>query len=121
MPNGRNHNFVIQTRQKADVLFVLSADDQNLPAAEVEFNARKVEGYARILFLAYAGAAFTIDVFQATTGRGTYVQTHTLTSVAGPGGEQIISTSIEPTGSYMKITLNSGEQAIQLKVLGRPV
>ncbi len=119
MPNGRNHNFVIQTRQKTDVLFVLSSEEP--AAAEVAFNARKVEGYARILFLAYAGAAFSIDVFQATTGRGTYVQTHTLTSVAGPGGEQIISTSIEPTGSYMKITLNSGEQPIQLKVLGRPV
>jgi len=119
MPNGRNHNFVIQTRQKADVLFALSSEEA--VETEVEFAARKVEGYARILFLAYAGAAFSIDVFQATTGNGTYAQTHTLTSVAGPGGEQIISTSIEPTGSYMKITLNSGGQPIQLKVLGRPV
>jgi len=121
MPNGRNHNFVIQTRQKTDVLFALSVVEPEVAEATVAFAARKVEGYARVLFLAYAGAPFSIDVFQATTGRGTYVQTHTLTSVLGPGGEQIISTSIEPTGSYMKITLNSGGQPIQLKVLGRPV
>lgn len=119
MSNGKNHGFVMQTRQKADVLFVLSSEVA--VAAEVEFAARKVEGYARILFLAYAGASFSIDVFQGTTGKGTYVQTHTLTSAAGPGGEQLISVSIEPTGSYMKITLNSGEQPIELKVLGRPV
>ena len=119
MPNGRNHNFVIQTRQKTDVLFVLSTETP--AAAEVEFNARKVEGYARILFLAYAGAAFSIDVFQGTTGRGTFVQTNTLTSVASPDGSQVVSVSLEPTGSYMKITLNSGEQPIELKVLGRPV
>lgn len=119
MPNGRNHNFVIQTRQKTDVLFSLSTET---PAdAEVAFNARKVEGYARVLFLAYAGAAFTIDVFQGTTGRGTFVKTNTLASAAGPDGEQIVSLSLEPTCSYMKITLNSGGQPIELKVLGRPV
>ena len=119
MLNGRNHNFVIQTRQKDDVLFVLSATE---PAeATIEFKVRKVEGYARILFLAFAGAPFSIDVFQGPTGTGPFVKTTTLVSAAGPDGEQIISVSLEPTGSYMKIILNSGEQPIQLKVLGRPV
>lgn len=122
--NGRNHNFVIQTRQKVDELFTLVSDIEAPVAAgtPVAFPARKVEGYARVLFFAVGSAPFSIEVLQGTTATGTFVQTTTLTSVAGPGGEQIISASIEPTGSYMKINLISAtDQPIGLKVLGRPV
>lgn len=125
MPNGRNHGFVVQTRQKADELFVVSASaDSPIDAgAEVELNIRKVEGYARILFLAHAAAAFTIHVLEGTTKDGTFVEVETLIAAANPDGTFVVCESIEPCGSYMQIVLENGgvAQPIELKVLGRPV
>jgi hypothetical protein len=123
--NGRNHNFVIQTRQKDDVLFTLSSADGDPIAAagELTLKVRRVEGYSQIRFLAFAASAFSLRVEQGPTGSGPFVQTQTLTSVAGPGGEQLICENIEPGGSFMRLTVVNGptEQAPELKVLGHPV
>lgn len=127
MPNGRNHNFVIQTRQKDDILFSRSSDADPIAAAEsFEFKARRVAGYSQIRFLAFAGAAagFTIHVLQGTTGTGPFVETDTLTSAPGPGGEQLVCENIEPCGSFMKLILENtsgSPQAPELQVLGHPV
>lgn len=122
--NGRNHNFVIQTRQKDDVLFTLSSDGDPIAAAgELVLKVRRVEGYSQIRFLSFAGGAFSIRVEQGPTASGPFVQTQTLSSAPGPGGEQLICTNIEPCGSFMRLTVVNGptEQAPELKVLGHPV
>lgn len=123
----KGHNFVIQTRQKDDVLFLLSSSSEDAvpidAAGEVVLKVRKVEGYGSIRFLAFAAAAFSIEIEQGPEGKGPFVQTQTLTSGAGPGGEQIICTSVAPCGSYMRITLVNGAtaQTLDLKGLGHPV
>ncbi|HET6374290.1 MAG TPA: hypothetical protein VFG76_13355 [Candidatus Polarisedimenticolia bacterium] len=123
--NGRNHNFVIQTRQKDDVLLTLSSVDGDPIAAagELVLKVRRVEGYSQIRFLAFGEGAFSLRIEQGPNAGGPFVQTQTLASAAGPGGEQLICTSIEPCGSFMRLTVVNGptEQAPELKVLGHPV
>lgn len=123
--NGRNHNFVIQTRQKDDVLFSRASDADPIAAGEsFEFKVRRVMGYSQIRFLAIAEAGFTVHVLQAITSGGPFVETDTLTSAAAPGGEQFICENIEPCGSFMKLILeNTGgsPQAPDLQALGHPV
>lgn len=121
--NGRNHNFIILTRQKADELFNLS-EQAVAAAASLNLGVRKVAGYGSVRILAFSDASFSIHVLQGPTAAGPFVETQTLTSVAGPGGQQIISTSIVPTGSYMQLILeNTGgsSQSPVLQVLGQPV
>lgn len=121
--NGRNHNFVILTRQKADELFSLS-EQAIADGASLDLGVRKVAGYGSVRILAFSAASFSIHVLQGPSANGQFVETQTLTSVAGPSGEQIISTVIVPTSSYMKLILeNTGgsSQSPVLQVLGQPV
>lgn len=126
MPNGRNHGFVIQTRQKADELWrIVSASAESIAAdGDLVLAVRKVAGYSEIRFLAFAAEPFSIRIEQGPTGKGPFVETQVLTSVAGPGGEQIICESVEPCGAYMRLTVENtgaGVMAPELQALGLPV
>lgn len=125
MPNGKNHGFAIQTRQKADELWrIVSASSESIvELGQLILAARKVAGYSEIRFLAFAAEPFSIRIEQGPTGRGPFAETQTLTSVVNADGVNVISAVVVPTGSYMRITVNNGPtaQAVELQVLGHPV
>jgi len=79
--------FVIQTRQKQDVLFELpkGTDDLTLPldaATPVTIGPMLVSGYAELRFAGVMDQAFTVEVQEACDPEGTFFRTALFTSVA---------------------------------------
>lgn len=117
-------DFVVQTRQKNDVLFETS-DPLGIAGAFTS-GVMRVSGYSQVSFLGISDQAFTIDVLEAGEDAngdpGTFVLTQTLTS-AFVGSSQEICDRIQPCGSFMRIVLSntSGLAMTVLSLLGQGI
>jgi hypothetical protein len=127
MGNGRNHNFVIQTRQKDDELFRLKEDAGPISAAgTVAFPIRRVLGYGSIRFLAISTEILRLRIEEAPAPEGPWVETVRLTAVASPSGsgQFFICTDVSPCSVFMRIFLDNtgaGAAPAELSGFGHPV
>lgn len=130
MPNGKNHGFGIQTRQKDDELFRLNSADPKTPQIAsgdtAQFPVRRVSGYGVIRFLVTADEVMRLRIEEAPTPQGPWVETERLTAVASTSGsgQFFICTDVPPCSVLMRIFLdNMGAAAVtaDLSGLGHPI
>lgn len=124
MPNGRNHNFEIQTRQKDDELFRFS--DSVVPGTPFESAIRRVLGYGVIRFLAISNVPMILRVEESSSKDGPWVETVRVASAASTSGDgqQLICADLSPCGVFMRVFLDNvgGEAAIlDFAGFGHPV
>lgn len=130
MGNGRNHNFVIQTRQKDDELFRLDSNSEKTQpisaGGSAEFPIRRVLGYGVVRFLVVATEVMRLRIEEAPTPQGPWVETDRLTAVASTSGsgQFFICTDVSPCSTFMRVFLdNTGASAVEadLSGFGHPV
>lgn len=127
MGSGRNHNFVIQTRQKDDELFRLKEDAGSISAGgTVAFPIRRVLGYGSIRFLAVSAEILRLRIEEASAPEGPWVETSRAASVASTSGsgQQVICADIAPCSVFMRIFLDNvgvGAASAELSGFGHPV
>lgn len=118
--------FVIQTRQKADLLALTK-----IPlgaGGSFQSRIRRVEGYAEIELFGVSDQPFQIKVFEATDvrrdGTGNFVLTQAAIVATASGAQWVICTRIDPCGRFAYFVLeNTGAAMTELaaSVLGLPV
>jgi len=124
MSDGRNHNFVIQTRQKEDALYASS--ELLAVGATLALPVRLVAGYGAVKFLAFSDVMFRIRIEQAPASDGPWTETHRVNSgVNGGGIDQVACLAILPCGSFMRVFVdNIGAAAMtsfSLSGTGHPI
>lgn len=115
---------VIQTRQKADPLFVSTSKPLevgvSLPSPIFE-----TDGYAQIGILLISDKPFRIRIEEANQVSGPFAQTRLIAGTLDAAtGLQKVSTRISPNGSFMRAFLdNLGalETILQVSILGLPL
>lgn len=140
-------NFVIQTRQKTDILFpplpapATTSPGSSLPAvvpnpsavpqglqplgagASIGFGPVEIDGYSAISVLAISDQPFTVTFFEGIIPAGPFPVTQTFASVAAGTGF-VVAQRFAPVGSYLKMTIlnNAGvpETVLSLVVQGVP-
>lgn len=129
-------NFVIQTRQKNDVLFpippapatvappvglatpFLVPDPSAVPVGLVPLEGSafrssgpvEVAGYAAIIVLIVSDQPFTVTFFEAVLPDGPFVLSQTFAAAAS-GSLFVVSQKFAPVGSYMTMTLTNNSTA----------
>lgn len=117
-------NFVIQTRQKDDILYRIAATDI-AAAGSATLPVRKVIGYGVIRFLAFSDDTLVLRIEQGPTKNGPWVETDRLPSVASPGGsQQMVCGAVSPCAPFMRGFLDNtggGTEEVELVGSGHPV
>lgn len=126
MSKSKGHNFVIQTRQKDDLLFERKPDADAVAAGDsIQFPTRRVVGYGVVRFLAVADVTMRLRIEEAPTPEGPWIETSRTSSVVSTSGAgQLICVAIEPCSVYMRVFLDntSGSDAeLTLTGHGHPV
>ncbi len=117
--------FVIQTRQKDDIIYRLVATDiVSFGAAALP--VRKVIGYGVVRFLAFSDDTMVLRIQQGPTKTGPFVETDRLLSVLNPSGsgQQIICGAVSPCAPFMRAFLDNtggGTEEVELIGSGHPV
>src|SRR4029077_14421100 len=97
--------FVIETRQKADILFGSSVP---LPAATSFISdIRLVSGYALIAIFAVSDQAFGIAVEEACNPDDSFIQTQPTILSTLVAGQQQVCVRIQPCAPFMKMALGN--------------
>ncbi len=117
--------FVIQTRQKDDIIYRLAATDI-AAAASATLPVRKVIGYGVIRFLAFSDDTLVLRVEQGPTKTGPFVETDRLPSVPSPSGsgQQMVCGAVSPCAPFMRAFLDNtgpGTEEVELIGSGHPV
>lgn len=123
MGNGKNHGFVIQTRQKDDVLF--EHDDVIAVGTPVALPARLVAGYGSVKFFSASDVTFQIRVEEACAADGPWTETDRLSSAIDTAGvNQVVCTTALPCGAYMRVFIDAlavGMAAFSFCGMGHPI
>lgn len=105
----------VPSRQKTES-FTISSALLGI-GASVNSDIVKSAGYAQVQILIRSDRAFTVRVLEAITnpsGGPTFVQTATQLSAADPlTGEQVVFTTAQVHGSYMRIRVDNTSGAVQ--------
>jgi hypothetical protein len=142
-------NFIIETRQKTDVLFPVPPPPAVVPPtaglfvqtpppdpsavpSEVKplagnasrgFGSAAIDGYATIATLIISDQPFTATFFEAILSTGPFGLSQTFVAVAS-GGLFVVAQRFSPVGSFMKMTVannsTSPEKVLSLLVQGVP-
>lgn len=123
--------FVIQTRQKAELLFEVVSPLGAAPSATLGVSKtfasppRLVQGYGAINFLIISDVAFTLRIQEASTPAGPWAQTVSQASALDAAtGNQFICLQVAPCGAYMRVFVDNGPAAqgsFTLEGVGLPV
>jgi hypothetical protein len=106
MGNGRNHNFVIETRQKEDLLY--SSSELIGIGGMLAFPIRLVSGYGAVKFLAFSDVTFRLRIEQAPASTGPWVETHRVDSALNTSAtDQVICLAILPCGTYIRVFIDN--------------
>jgi hypothetical protein len=124
MGNGRNHNLVIQTRQKDDELF--KHVKPLLDGEVIELPIRRVSGYGSVKFLAISDLPFQLRIEEACSKDGPWTETHRVDSAVNPAGtDEIICSAVFPCGVFMRVFIEnmggSDQAAFNLCGAGHPI
>lgn len=119
---AKQASFVIQTRQKADLLFSITRPLG--AAASLTSEPRRVQGYGAINFLGISDAAFTITVEEATDPAGPWAVTLSQASAADANSNQVVCLQLSPCGTFMRVTVTAGgadQGELSFTMIGLPV
>lgn len=123
MQQGTDMDFVIPTRQKADLLAPPSLVVPLADGATLTLPIVEVDGYQMVAFLLISDQPVTLVVQEAVESGGPFIQTNSTTSsLDATSGMQKVSVKVNPVGAFMKILVtNTGTEAqktFQLDVRG---
>jgi hypothetical protein len=123
MGDGRNHNFVVPTRQKDDVLF--EHGEVIAVGTPVGLDARLVSGYGSIKFFASSDVAFQVRVEESCSEDGPWTETNRLASALDAAGiNQLVCTTVLPCSQFMRVFVDAlamGMSEFSLCGLGHPI